>query len=139
MFRFFFALCIAFFPLTVLPEVETFPEALEGEWVRPSYNEHGAINITITKKEGNTIQGVMTLTGSSYCTEPIPFKGSGGGDTAFIFGDARIICGYRGKLTGQVTRVNDNFYTGNFAYKWFGITWAQGTFRLTPKIVKAKL
>jgi hypothetical protein len=139
MFRFVFIFSLFLFPLTARPEVETFPEALEGEWMRPSYNEHGAITITITKKEGNAIQGVMTLTGSAYCKDPIPFRGEGSGDTASILGDARIICGYRGKLTGQVTRVNDNFYTGNFAYKWFGITWAQGTFRLTPKIVKAKL
>jgi hypothetical protein len=137
MFRFFFTLCIACFPITALPQAETFPEALEGEWVRPSYNEHGSINITITKKEGNTIQGVMTLTGSTYCTDPIPFRGEGSGDTASISSDAKIICGYGGKLMGQVTRVNDNLYTGNFAYKWFGVTWAQGTFRLTPKIVKA--
>jgi hypothetical protein len=136
MFRFVFTLSLFFFPLAAFPEVGTFPEALEGEWVRPSQNEHGAINITITKKEGNTIQGVMTLTGSAYCTDPIPFRGEGSGDTASISGDAKIICGYGGKLRGQVTRVNDNFYTGNFAYKWFGITWAQGTFRLTPKLSK---
>jgi hypothetical protein len=116
MFRFVFVLSIFLFPLSALPEVRTFPEALVGEWVRPSNNEHGDINIVITKKVENTIHGVMTLTGSSYCTEPIPFKGNGSGDTAFISGDAKIICGYGGKLTGQVTRVSDNFYTGNFAY-----------------------
>ncbi len=138
MFRFAVLLYFFFLPLCAHAEVETFPEALEGEWVRPSYDEHGAINIVITKKEGNIIHGIMTLTGSVYCTEPIPFKGSGSGDTASIVGDAKIICGYGGTLTGQVTRVNDNFYTGNFAYTWFYITWARGTFQLTPKIVKVK-
>jgi hypothetical protein len=139
MFRFVFVLSIFLFPLSALPEVRTFPEALVGEWVRPSNNEHGDINIVITKKVENTIHGVMTLTGSSYCTEPIPFKGNGSGDTAFISGDAKIICGYGGKLTGQVTRVSDNFYTGNFAYTWFGITWARGTFRLTPTLSRLSL
>lgn len=138
MVRFIFLLYVLLLPLTVHPEVETFPAVLEGEWVRPSYDEHGTINIVITKKDAHTIHGIMTLTGSAYCTEPIPFKGSGSGDTASIIDDAEIVCGYKGTLTGQVTRVNDNFYTGNFAYKWFGITWARGTFRLTPKIVKVK-
>lgn len=135
MFRFFFTLCILFSPLAAHPEVSTFPETLEGEWVQ-SRDERGAINIVITKKSDDDIEGVMTLTGSSYCKDPIPFKGSGSGDTATITGDAKIICGYGGTLKGRVTRVSNNTYTGNFAYRWLGITWARGTFRLTPKIVK---
>lgn len=138
MFRFVLLLYIFFLPLCAHSEVGTFPEALEGEWIRPSHDEHGAINIIITKKIGNTIYGVMTLTGSAYCTEPIPFRGEGVGDTATIIGDAKKICGYNGTLTGHVTRVNDDLYTGDFAYTWFYITWARGTFRLMPKIIKVK-
>lgn len=138
MFCFVILLCIFFLPLCAHAEVGTFPEALKGEWIRPSHDEHGTINIVITKKEGNTIHGIMTLTGSTYCTEPIPFKGSGSGDTAFIVSDAEVICGYGGTLKGQVTHVNDALYIGNFSYTWFGITWAHGTFRLIPKNIMAK-
>lgn len=132
MFRFFFTLCIIFASFTALPKGQAFPEILEGEWVQSS-QERGVINIVITHTSDEEIEGVMTLTGSAYCKEPIPFKGSGSGNTAIIIGNAKIICGYGGRLKGQVTRVSDRAYTGNFAYTWLGITWAKGTFRLSPK------
>lgn len=138
MFRVFLVLLAASTQLLAWAEAGTFPETLDGVWEQGSGNEHGTINIVITQKEHNSIRGIMTLTGSTYCKNPIPFKGEGESDTAYISGDAKIICGYGGKLKGQVTRVNDNLYTGNFAYKWFGITWASGTFRLTPRIVKVQ-
>jgi hypothetical protein len=113
-------------------EINTFPTKLEGKWEQIGNDEKGDIQIIITKKEGDTIHGVMTLTGSRYCKDPIPFQGKGANNTAHISGDAPVICGFGGKLTGEVSRVSSEIYRGNFSYKWFGITWAKGTFELVP-------
>lgn len=109
-----------------------FPSKLVGKWEQAGSDEGGNIFIVITKKEGDIIYGVMTLTGSLYCKDPIPFRGKGAGNTAHISGDAPIICGYGGKLTGEVSRVTGDTYQGKFLYRWFNITWAKGTFQLTP-------
>ncbi len=113
-------------------DLPTFPSRLEGKWEQIENDEKGDIRIIITKKEGDAIYGLMTLTGSTHCKDPIPFRGESVENTASIFGDALIICGYRGKLTGVVTRVSSKVYRGNFSYKWFDITWAKGTFELAP-------
>lgn len=129
----FAALCfIILCTSAVHSEPHIFPSKLGGTWEQQWSDEKGDIHIAITKKEGNTIHGVMTLTGSTHCTDPIPFRGMGIVNTAKIFGDAEVVCGHRGKLVGEVTRVTDDIYRGYFSYKWFGITWAKGTFELSP-------
>lgn len=118
--------------VSAAPSELPFPAKLEGKWEQAGNDEKGSIHIVITKKEGNTIYGIMTLTGSAYCKEPIPFRGKGEKNVANISGDAPIICGYGGELTGEVSRVNNEVYRGNFVYKWLNITWAKGTFQLSP-------
>lgn len=138
MFRYFLVLFIFFFPISALPDVGTFPEALVGEWTQSTNKERGSISITITKRSQNSVRGILSLTGSSYCKDPIPFRGESSGDTAEIIGDAFVICGYTGTLRGRVVYINDDLFIGNFSYTWFGITWAEGTFHLTPKILEVK-
>lgn len=132
--RFMIFCCIGFVvtPMTASSEESTFPSKLTGKWEQAGSDEGGNIRIVITKKEGDTIYGVMTLTGSPYCKDPIPFRGKGAENIAHISGDAPIICGYGGELTGEVSRVTNETYQGKFLYKWYNITWAKGTFQLSP-------
>lgn len=138
LFRIFLGLIVVFCSQIAYASSETFPKKLEGYWEQSVNGEHGNISIVITEKEGDTIKGILTLTGSAYCKDPIPFRGTGSGSTAYIIGDGPIICGYGGTLRGQVSRINDESYAGNFSYTWFGITWAYGTFQLTPKVPSEK-
>lgn len=131
----FMLFCFSIAPLVAAAssELDTFPTKLTGKWERSDNEERGNIHISITKKEGDVIFGVMTLTGSFYCKDPIPFRGTGEKNTAYISGDAPVICGFNGKLTGEVSRVSSETYRGSFSYKWFSVTWAKGTFQLTPE------
>lgn len=132
MFRRFLFILFSAGCMTISQATPPFPQKFEGTWEADNV-EHGTITITMTKIEGTRLTGVMLLTGSSQCTEPIPFKGIYSGDSASIEGDAQIICGYSGNIKGRVTRETEAVYTGNFSYTWMGITWARGTFRLSPK------
>lgn len=135
LFRFMFICLVGYIALSASAapaNQHSFPAKLEGTWEQVQNDEKGKIKIVITEKEGDTIRGLIILTGSTYCKDPIPFRGKGGGNTAKISGDAPIICGYHGELSGEVTRLSNETYRGNFSYKLLNMTWAEGTFRLTP-------
>lgn len=115
-----------------IPHARAFPRDFSGTWEDKRSKDSGPIAITISEVGGEEIRGVISIEGSAYCTSPVSFRGVLNGSTATISSDALKVCGYHGKLTGEVRREHDALYVGSFQYVYWGITWAKGTFRLTP-------
>ncbi len=108
------------------------PPELTGAWIQPKKNERGAMRIVITEPGVTTLKGSMEIRGSPYCGEPIRFRGTIYADKVLIENEDEIVCGYRGKLTGEVVKDSEFAYKGKFVYTFWGFTWAEGTFRMVP-------
>ena len=109
-----------------------FPTELSGTWSQPNKKESGVMKIVVTEPGVATLRGRMEIQGSAYCSEPIKFRGTIFADKVLIENDEAIVCGYQGKLTGEVVKEAEFIFTGKFAYKFWGITWAEGTFHVVP-------
>lgn len=111
------------------------PVTLTGAWEDSYQEEHGMVTVSITKKSGAEIEGVVQLTGSRNCVQPIPFRGTVSEKTIVLVADTPGICGYNGTLNieaavGSPESPGAPQYSGTFTYRFLGMTWKKGTFRL---------
>ena len=109
-----------------------FPSELSGTWIQPDKDERGVMRIVVTEHGTATLKGSMEIRGSPYCPHPIQFRGIVHTEKVTIESDEEVVCGYRGKLTGEVVKEKEEVFIGSFQYTYFGFTWARGTFRVMP-------
>ena len=139
--RLFFLACL--YCLTATTALCATPKLLGGTWEDAENNEHGGMTIVVDKENGVHIAGVIHLTGSLDCTQPIPFRGIRSKQGIDVIADTPGICGYNGtlraaaKISSQKNSEGE-YYIGNFSYTLFGGVWRKGTFRVrtlehTPK------
>ena len=121
--------------LCALPvSAQTIPSQLSGTWVQTLNDKTGTMLITQRQIQKDKIEGKISITNSTFCNEPVPFLGTILGDHVEIVSTEEVVCGYRGVLRGVVSKAPDGEYVGSFEYRFIGLTWARGTFRLIPKV-----
>ena len=118
-----FLLCFSIWPTCALPS------SFSGQWVKDDKSESGEITIRISESSGDHAQGTIEISGSSYCKAPVPFRGIVEGQKLKVESDAKVVCGFRGKLFGEVEEDKDG-YKGSFYYRFLGAVWIRGTFQL---------
>ncbi len=116
-----------------------YPPQLDGTWEESFNGDAGPISVSIQHFNGVTAVGVIHVRNSAHCLAPVPFRGQlVDGKRMQIESSADIVCGYSGKLTGEVVNEGDALYTGSFQYKYLRITWGRGTFRMKATDTKVK-
>jgi hypothetical protein len=103
------------------------PSSFFGQWQSIDSADSGQIFIRIHEQHGDTVRGTIEITGYKDCASPISFLGTKSGKKLLVASDAKIVCGYAGKLTGEVEEGSEG-YTGTFLYRFWGITWMRGNF-----------
>lgn len=130
---------IGAFALFCVEGVAAFPAELAGTWEDAYMGDVGPISVSIQHFDGVTAVGVIHIRNSPHCLAPVPFRGQlVDGKRMQIESSADIVCGYSGKLTGEVVNEGDALYTGSFQYKYLRITWGRGTFRMKATETNAK-
>lgn len=109
-----------------------FPCMLSGTWEELGRERGGKATVFIYKFDGIRAIGTLHVEGSHECTSPIPFRGKMVEQKLLIQSSDSIVCGYGGKMSGEVFQGEDGNYAGNFRYTYFFITVVRGMFRLTP-------
>lgn len=112
--------------------VEAYPNALSGTWESGASGHTGKASIFIHEFDGNTAIGTLEISGSKECASPFAFRGKVTANKLLIESSDNIVCGYAGKISGEVLADGDGTYKGSFAYTYLLITWLRGTFKLTP-------
>ena len=113
------------------------PTELSGTWVQPDKNESGAMLVHVREYTAHAVHGVIEIKKSTDCTQPIAFRGTIEPNRVLIESTEAIVCGYNGKLTGEMVKEGEHVYSGTFRYTYSLFSWpmtfAEGVFRLVPK------
>lgn len=127
------------FALICAVEVSAFPAELEGTWEETFVGDVGPMTVSIQDFDGMNAAGFIHIQNSRHCPARIPFRGKLlDGKRMQIESSAEIVCGYAGKLTGEVVGEAGDTYTGSFQYRYLRVTWARGTFRMKPPTINTK-
>jgi hypothetical protein len=141
-YRFFLLACFLFF--TAHSACAAVPKRLIGTWENAGNDERGAMTITVTREVGAYIEGVIHLTGSQDCAEPIPFRGTRSERIIHVIADTPGICGHDGTLSATAAKLSQQEgdaseqYAGTFSYTFLGVAWKKGTFQLNSSAIPAK-
>lgn len=107
------------------------PTELRGPWMESGGDGRGQIIVIISESTEQKAAGEARIEGSPLCTRPVKFKGVVVDKIIQFESTEQIVCGFGGKLAGQIEHTDAGTYTGTFAYRLWGMTVFKGSFVLS--------
>lgn len=120
---------------TLSSEGNDFPSQLSGTWSDSERTIGGNAEITLTRNDAEHFEGTMFISGAYQCPSPIPIAGEVRDSRVIFYSTRYVVCGFPGKVRGEVALTDPGTYSGTFEYRlrFFNSLVYAGSFSLTRK------